>query len=231
MIAFAPLRIDQDSLHILSVILELDILNLFDLDNPLKLMEIICFFIKFTIPELLLILFFLFSDFSGTLFLLCHFAPAQKTLLFVASLSIALLFLTLAFFLFLFLPPWHNNCEDRLSEIRELAKRGDVLLKQRHRVALGLEHKYFVLLIVSLGSSLNQSLFLVLLAAAKEPSKSLLTPSISLLSDLLLSASIILLKHLLITVDLFDKVVSGHATASSPNQTLIAVHRISEFFV
>ncbi len=64
MIAIPPLRIDQNGLYILSVVLQADLLHLLDLDYFLEPVEIFRVFVELAIPKLLLIALFLLSDHS-----------------------------------------------------------------------------------------------------------------------------------------------------------------------
>ena len=179
-ITLPPLGVDEDCLHILSVVLQTDFLNLFNLDHFLKLVKVLRVFVEFTVPQLLLILFFLLSDLSRGLLLRLLRAflvsePTQKTLLGVSVLCLLQFVLPLFLFLLLFLPPRHDDGENRLSQVGEESDCRDTLLQERHGVSLSLQN-HLALLLGSFRKDLNQ-LVVILGCATQEPRESLLTAS------------------------------------------------------
>ena len=131
MIALAPLRIDENGLNILSIVLKADSLNLLDFDNLLKLLKVLVLLIQIPIVESLLISLLILSYdslYALLLLVLLVTNPLVKRLLlnFVEVLD---LLLSLLFLLMLLLSPGHNDGEDRLACICQIPHSGNSLLE------------------------------------------------------------------------------------------------------
>ena len=156
-VTFPPLRIDEDSLSILSVILKTHFLNLLDLDHFLQALILLRVLIKLTVPQLLLVLLFLLRDdtsLSKPLLSISRLPsfrldPHLETLLLDLVLMGLELILLLFLLIFLLLPPWHDDGEYGVVAVGEVADCGNSILQERHRVSLGLEYVLLLVLLIT----------------------------------------------------------------------------------